>query len=111
MRRCSGFAVTEIAAGDLDMAIVRKLAATKFPLGDQFEPGPMKVVGFEAAFRRGGVWQQDLEHAPRYSNDAFIIADADAPNSTTVRSGFHRASGGKRKNMRYLPRRQPRMFV
>jgi hypothetical protein len=84
MRRCSGFAFTEIAAGDLDIAIVRKLAATKFPLGDQFEPGPMKVVGFEAAFRREG---------------------------TTERSGFHRASGGKRKNMRYLPRRQPRMFV
>src|SRR6516164_11534749 len=25
------------------------------------------------------------------------------PNSTTARSRFHRASGGKRKNMRHLP--------
>src|SRR6516225_7923552 len=32
-------------------------------------------------------------------------------NSTAERSGFQRASGGKRKNMRYLPWRQPRMFV
>jgi hypothetical protein len=75
MRRCSGFAFTEIAAGDLDIAIVRKLAATKFPLGDQFEPSPMKVVGFETAFRRWGLWKQDLEHAPGHANDAFIIAD------------------------------------
>jgi hypothetical protein len=78
MRRCSGFAFAEIAAGDLDIAIVRKLAATKFPLGDQFEPSPMKVVGFETAFRRWGLWKQDLEHASGHANDAFIIADADA---------------------------------
>jgi hypothetical protein len=78
MRRCSGFAFTEITAGNLDIAIVRKLAATKFPLGDQFEPSPMKVVGFEAAFRRGGLWKEGLEHAPRHANDAFIVAHPDA---------------------------------
>ena len=55
MRCCSGFAFTEIAAGDLDIAIVGKLAATKFPLGEEFEPRSVKMVGFEAAFRRGGL--------------------------------------------------------
>jgi hypothetical protein len=78
MRRCSGFAFTEITAGDLHIAIVRKLAATKFPLGDQFEPTPMKMVGFEAAFRRGGLWKEGLEHAPGHANDAFRLAHPNA---------------------------------
>ncbi len=97
MRRCSGFAFTEIAADDLDIAIVRKLAATKFPLGDKFEPSPMKVVGFEAAFRRGGLWQQDLEHASGHANDAFIIADADAETRrrSAQDSTGRRAENGK----------------
>jgi hypothetical protein len=49
-------------------------------LGDRFEPGqaPEKMVGFKAAFRRGVCWKQDLEHAPRHANDAFIVAHPDA---------------------------------
>jgi hypothetical protein len=105
MRRCSGFAFTEITAGDLDIAIVRKLAATNFPLGDQFEPSPVKVVGFEAAFRRGGLWQQGLEHAAGHANDAFIIADADAElddGALRVPAGV----GGKTKEHCPPPRRR-----
>jgi hypothetical protein len=40
--------------------------------------GSEKVVGFNAAFRRGGLWQQDLEHAPWHANDAFIFAHPNA---------------------------------
>jgi hypothetical protein len=78
MRRCSGCAFTQIATGDFDIAVVHKLAAANLPLGDKLKPGSMEMVGFEAAFRRGGLWKQDLEHAPGHANDAFIIADADA---------------------------------
>jgi hypothetical protein len=42
---------------DLDIAVVGKLAAVHLPLGDEFEPGAMKMVGFERAFRRGGLWK------------------------------------------------------
>jgi hypothetical protein len=50
------FPVPQIATGDLDVPIVGQLPAANFPLGDEFEPGPMKMVGFEAAFSRGGLW-------------------------------------------------------
>jgi hypothetical protein len=72
------FPFPQIATGDLDIAVVGQLPPPKFPLRDEFEPGSVKVVRFEAAFRRGGLWKQGLEHAPRYANDAFILAHADA---------------------------------
>ena len=37
MPRCSGFAFTQIATGDLDIAVVGQLPAANLPLGDQFE--------------------------------------------------------------------------
>jgi hypothetical protein len=45
------FPFTQIATGDLDIRIVGKLTAAQLPLGDEFEPGTVKVIGFEAAFR------------------------------------------------------------
>jgi hypothetical protein len=62
MRR--NFPFAQIATGDLDIAIIGQLPPPKFALGEEFEPGPVKVVGFEAAFRRGGLWKQGLEHGP-----------------------------------------------
>jgi hypothetical protein len=35
------------------------------------------MVGFKAAFRRGGLWEQDLEHAPGNVHHAFVFTDAD----------------------------------
>jgi hypothetical protein len=78
MRRCSGCALTQITARDLDIAVVHKLAAANLPLGDKLKPGSMEMVGFEAAFRRGGLWKQDLEHAPGNAHYALIFAQADA---------------------------------
>ena len=54
----------QIATGDLDFTVVGKLPAANLPFGDQFEARPVKMVGFEAALRRWGLWKQDLEHAP-----------------------------------------------
>jgi hypothetical protein len=51
----SDLALPQISAGDLDVAVVSQLAATKLSLGDEFEPRSVKMVGFEAAFRREGL--------------------------------------------------------
>jgi hypothetical protein len=48
------FPFPQIATGDLDIPIVGQLPAANLPLGDEFEPGPMKMVRFEAAFGREG---------------------------------------------------------
>jgi len=68
------------------------------------------MVGFKSAFRRGGLWEQDLEHAPGDAHHALIFAHSDA-ELDGVPVEVPPASGGKRKNMTYLPRRQPRMFA
>jgi hypothetical protein len=52
----------QIATGDFDIAVVGQLPAANLPLSDEFEPSPVKVVGFEAAFRRRGLGKQDLEN-------------------------------------------------
>ena len=44
----------QIATGDLDIPIVGQLPAANLPFGDEFEPGPVEVIGFEAPFRREG---------------------------------------------------------
>jgi hypothetical protein len=66
----------QIATGDLDIAVVGQLPSTDLPFGDQFEPRPVKVVRFEAAFRRRSLWKQVLENASGHANHTFIFADA-----------------------------------
>jgi hypothetical protein len=78
MHCCSKFAFAEVATSDLDIPIVRQLPAANLPLGDEFEPGAVQMVGFEAPFWRGGLWKQDLEHAAGNTYDSLILADADA---------------------------------
>jgi hypothetical protein len=48
------FALPQIASSDLDIAVVGQPPPPNLPLGDNFEPGPVKMLRFEAAFRRGG---------------------------------------------------------
>jgi len=88
----------EISAGDLDVAVLGQLSAANLAFRDEFEPGPINVIGFDAALRRRAVPKQVLEHAPRDGHGAVILADADV-DSTADRSGFHRASGGNEKNI------------
>ena len=68
----------QIATGDLDITVVGQLPAAKFPLRDEFEPGPVKVIGFDTPFRCGDLSKQELEDAPGDAHRAFILADADA---------------------------------
>jgi hypothetical protein len=51
------FPSPQIATGDLDIPIVGQLPAANLPFGDEFEPRPVKMVGFEAPFGRGGLGQ------------------------------------------------------
>ena len=68
----------EISAGDLDVAVLGQLSAANLAFRDEFEPGPINVIGFDAALRRRAVPKQVLEHAPRDGHGAVILADADA---------------------------------
>src|SRR5438132_241282 len=52
-----GFPLPQVATGDLDISIVGQLLATNLPLGDEFEPGPVQVIGFEAPFWRGPAYR------------------------------------------------------
>lgn len=72
------FALTEITAGNLDIAVVGQLPVTNLTLCDKFEPGPIQVIGFEAPFRCRSLIEQGLEHAPTDTHDTFILAQADA---------------------------------
>jgi hypothetical protein len=58
----------------------------------------------------GGLRKQDLEHASGHTNDAFVFTHGHAKlddGALRIPPGV----GRKTKNMRYLSRRQPRMFV
>jgi hypothetical protein len=70
------FPIPQIATGDLDIAVVSQLPSTNLPFGNQFEPRPVKVVRFEAAFRRRSLWKQDLENASGHAHHPLIFADA-----------------------------------
>jgi hypothetical protein len=61
----------------------------------------VNVIAFDAPFWRGGLWKQDLEHASGNTHDSLILAETDA-ELIAERSGFHRASGGNRKNIDLL---------
>jgi hypothetical protein len=74
----TAFFLPQIAARDLDVPIGGQLPPSNLPLGDEFEPSPVTVIAFEAAFRRRGFRKQDLEHAPGNAHDTLIFADADA---------------------------------
>jgi len=86
---------------DLDVAIVGQLPPSDLPLCDEFEPGAVKVVGFEASFGRRGLWKQDLENAPGNAHHTLIFAHLDAELDDEP-LGIPLASGGKRKNMDLL---------
>jgi hypothetical protein len=72
------FPFPEVATGDFDIAVVGQLPAANLPFGNQFEPGSVEVVSFEAPFGRGGLRNQDLEDTSGNAHYALIFADADA---------------------------------
>jgi hypothetical protein len=68
----------QIPTGDFDIAVFGQLSPSQFTLGDEFEPGPVKVIGFHTPLGCWGLIDQGLEHAPGDTHCAFILADADA---------------------------------
>jgi hypothetical protein len=88
----SDFPFPKITTRYLDVSVLGQLAATNLPLGDEFEPSPVKVIGFEAAFRRRGFGKQDLENAPE-TRTTPSYSPTPMPNSTVLRSGFIWCSG------------------
>jgi hypothetical protein len=76
-RKFSGVPIGMPSARDFDIPILGQLAATDLSLCDEFEPSPVKMIGFEAAFGRGGLGEQDLEDAPGNAHHTLIFADTD----------------------------------
>jgi hypothetical protein len=62
------FPLPQIMTGDLDIAVVGQLPPPQFAFGDQFERGPVQVVGFQEARDCGLSGRQDLEHTPEHAN-------------------------------------------
>jgi hypothetical protein len=73
-----GLPLPQIATGDLDIASSVSSRRRKFPISDQFEPGPVNMIGFDAPFRCWGVWDQDLKDALGNPHHALILAHPDA---------------------------------
>jgi hypothetical protein len=69
------FEFTEISAGDLDIGIIGQLPAAQFAFGDKFEPGALKMVGFEAPLRRRGLREQALKDPSTDAYNAPLLAD------------------------------------
>jgi hypothetical protein len=64
---------------DLDISpILGQLPAANLALGDEFEPGPVKMVGFEAPFECRGLGKQNLEDAPGNPHHALVFAHPDS---------------------------------
>jgi hypothetical protein len=73
-----GLPFPQVASGDLDVSIVGQQPPPNLSFGNEFEPRPVKVVGFDAAFRCGSHTKQDLEHAPGNPHHTLILPDPDA---------------------------------
>jgi hypothetical protein len=74
---------TQVATGDLDVAIVGQLPAANLSLGDKFEPSPVNVIAFDAPFWRWGLGEQNLEDAPGNADHALILAARTNTHSIT----------------------------
>jgi hypothetical protein len=96
--RRAELAVSQIAPGDLDVAVLGQLPATHLPLRDQFEPGPIEIIRFEASLGRRALVEETLEDAPGHPNNALVLTYPDAElDGRCVRVPW--ASGGNRKNI------------
>jgi hypothetical protein len=67
-------AFPQVSAGDFDIAITGQLPAAQLAFGYQFEPGPLKIVAFEATLRRRGLPEQTLKDPPGDAHNASILA-------------------------------------
>jgi hypothetical protein len=103
MDRWPRFTFPKISAGDFDIAIVGQMPATHLAFGYQFEPSPLKMVGFEAPLGCWACREQPLKDPSADAHNASIFADLNAEfdrHSIGVPSGIlgecekHWASAG-----------------
>jgi hypothetical protein len=69
---------TQIAAGDLDVAIIGQLSAAQLPLHNQLEPRPLEMEGFHALLGRRRLIEEMLKDPPGDPHGALVLADDDA---------------------------------
>ena len=77
----------QIAALDLDVAVLGQLPMAHLALGDPLEPGAVQVVCLDAAFRRHRAVDEapeDVARKPHYA----LVSPTPTPNSTACLSGF-----------------------
>jgi len=99
------FSFPKIATGDLNVPIIAQLPAANLSLGNEFEPRPVEMIGFETAFGRRGLWKQYLEDAPGNPHHAFVFADTDAELDNRA---LGVPAGIRRKTKEHVP---PEMFI
>jgi hypothetical protein len=67
--------LTEIAASDLDIAILGQLAAAQLALDDKLEPGALEMERFQAPLGRRRLIEEMLEDAPADPHGALVLAE------------------------------------
>jgi hypothetical protein len=78
--------LAQIAAGDLDIAIIGKLSPPQLPLHDNLEPGALKVERLHAPLWRRALIEEALEDPPADPDSALVGSEDDAElDAGTVR--------------------------
>lgn len=68
----------QISTCNFYVAFIGQLPASDLPLHDQFEPGSMEMIGFNAAFRRRHFRKNRLKDRPLYPHDPSTFANEQA---------------------------------
>ena len=68
----------QIAAGDLDIAVIGQLPLPQLALDNELETGPLQVVSLDTALRGHGAVDETPEHLSPDTHDTRVFADADA---------------------------------
>jgi hypothetical protein len=67
----------QVAAGDLDIAVIGQLPVSQLPLGDALELGAMHIIGFDAALRRYRRIDKAAERLSWNAHHSLVFSDAD----------------------------------
>src|SRR6202022_1683134 len=75
---CRGRTLSQVATGDLDIAVFGQLALPDLALGDAFEAWSLQIISLDAPLRGWPLCQQPLKGAPRDADNPSILPDRDA---------------------------------
>jgi len=68
-------ALPQIAAGEIDVAVIGQLAPSQLSLDDKLELVPLDVEGLQTPLVRRRLIEELLEDAPAYAHQPFVFAD------------------------------------